>query len=173
MSKYGITVAGRLTEVCSIPNPLPSWAPDAEAFLEKMFPGKSGWQAVPDNAVNGTIDHGDGNFETPEITQRSSPVIFDSADWNEFAYAVLGEIALPESDDDDKKLLAGMDRYGAILQAARASTDNLVVAAVDQYDTEKYFRKDKVLRFLGVLNVNGDIVTDAELAAFNVQWPEV
>lgn len=134
--------------------------------------GVNSWVVVPDGTQHGALDNGDGTFTNPESHASVEPIIFDSADWKAYAYGVLGAIAAPEGTDQEK-LLAGMARYGAILKAARASTDNMVIAALDQYDTEKYFRKDKVLRFLGVLNVNGDIVTDAELAAFNVQWPEV
>jgi hypothetical protein len=64
--KYGITVAGKVTEPVNIPSPLPSWAQgDVIKFLEKMFPGKTGWKQVNDDAVPGTTDNGDGTFTNP------------------------------------------------------------------------------------------------------------
>lgn len=99
------------------------------------------------------------------------PVVFDGADWREYAYGVLGTIAMPQGTVE-QKMSAGMVRYGAILKAARASTDNGVIAALDQYDDATNFRKDKVMIFLSFLNNNGKIVTDAEIAGIAVNWPE-
>lgn len=63
--KYGIIVNGRVTEPVKIPDQLPSWAADDADFLEKMFPGKTGWVVVPDDAVPGTLANGDGTYTTP------------------------------------------------------------------------------------------------------------
>ena len=63
--KYGIVVNGRVTEPVNIPSPLPSWAASATAFLATMFPGKTGWVVIPDDAVPGTIDNGDGTYTNP------------------------------------------------------------------------------------------------------------
>lgn len=73
MARYGITVNGRVTEVCDTPSPLPAWAQDDAAFLEKMFPGKTGWKAVPNDAVNGTVDNGDGTFTNPGLPPLPTP----------------------------------------------------------------------------------------------------
>lgn len=99
------------------------------------------------------------------------PVVFDGADWREYAYSVLGEIAEP-SGTEDQKMIAGMRRYGAILNAARASVDPGTVAALDQYDDATNYRKDKVGIFLSFLNADGQIVTNAEYAAIIANWPE-
>jgi len=100
-----------------------------------------------------------------------APLVFDSADWKGYAYSVLGAIALPLGTTDEK-LAAGMRRYGAILKAARASTDDGTIAALDQYDDATNFRKDKVSIFLMFLNADGQIVTNTELAAIIGGWPE-
>ncbi len=106
----------------------------------------------------------------PLLTAAVS-VTFDSSDWKAYAYGVLGHIAAPEGSDQEK-LVAGMRRYGAILKAARASADDGTIAALDQYDTERTFRKDQVEIFLTFLNEDGEIVTDAELVAIVGGWPE-
>jgi len=111
------------------------------------------------------------------VTERAvevpdaQPVTFDSADWKGYAYAVLGTIALPLGSTDEK-LEAGMRRYGAILKAVRASTDDGTIAALDQYDDATNFRKDKVSISLTFLNADGEIVTTAELQAIIGGWPE-
>lgn len=98
------------------------------------------------------------------------PVTFDSADWKEYAYSVLGAIAVPAGNEIEQ-LAAGMRRYGAILKAARASTDEGTIAALDQYDDATNYRKDKVEIFLGFLNADNEIVTDAEFAGIVANWP--
>lgn len=100
-----------------------------------------------------------------------APRVFDSADWKEYAYKKLGEIAAP-SGNADQKMIAGMRRYGKILKDARASTDDGTIAALDQYDDATNFRKDKVSIFLTFLNDDGKIVADAELLAIVSDWPE-
>lgn len=62
--KYGITVNGRLTEVTSIPSPLPFGA-TPEEFLDIVMPGKTGWKEVPETSVNGTLDDGNGGYTDP------------------------------------------------------------------------------------------------------------
>lgn len=119
--------------------------------------------------ADGTINE---EKSRPAPSSPSTPTIFDSADWKRYAYGVLGAIAAPDGTDQEK-LLAGMSRYGAILKAARASTDNMVIAAVDQYDSESRFRKDQVIIFLKALNDDNEIVTGAEYTAIITGWPEV
>jgi hypothetical protein len=120
-------------------------------------------------------DPNDPNFgavlETDIEGPPAAPLVFDSADWKGYAYTVLGTIALPAGTSDER-LAAGMRRYGAILKAARASTDDGTIAALDQYDDATNFRKDKVSVFLSFLNADGQIVTGTELAAIVGGWPE-
>jgi len=100
------------------------------------------------------------------------PTIFDSADWQEYAYGVLGTLALPNGTTD-QKMLAGITRYGEILIDGRASVNPATVAAFEQYNRATNFRKDKVQVFLGILNADNLIVSNAEFAAIIASWPEV
>lgn len=112
-----------------------------------------------DGAIVQEINHGE-----------SVARVLDTSDWREYAYGILGDIALPNGTDDEK-MMAGIRRYGAIIKAARASDDDGTVAALDQYDDAGAYRKDKVSIFLGILNADSNIVTDAELAAIIENWP--
>jgi hypothetical protein len=98
------------------------------------------------------------------------PVTYDSADWQEFAYGVLGTVALP-AGTTEQKMLAGITRYGEILLAGRASVNPATVAAFEQYNRATNFRKDKVQVFLGILNRDSKIVTNAEFAAIIAARP--
>lgn len=91
-----------------------------------------------------------------------APLVLDGADWREYAYGVLGS----------GNAATGLARYGAILKGARASTDDSVVAALDQYANATNFRKEKVAIFLQVLVADGEIVTPTEYAAILASWPE-
>jgi hypothetical protein len=71
--KYGIIVNQRVTEPVSIPDPLPAWAEDVDAFLATMFPGYSGWVEVPDYAVPGTPTNPDGSF--PPIEEEKEEAL--------------------------------------------------------------------------------------------------
>jgi hypothetical protein len=68
-------------------------------------------------------------------------------------------------------MLAGITRYGEILLAGRASVNPATVAAFEQYNRATNFRKDKVQVFLGILNRDSKIVTNAEFAAIIAAWP--
>lgn len=164
--KYGIIVGGRVTEPVFIPRINEA---DPESWLALQFPTLSGWVPVSEDAVPGTIANGDGTFSNPTNTKQT-PVVFDSADWKGYAYGVLGAIAAPAGNELEQ-LAAGMRRYGAILKVARASTDEGTIAALDQYDDATNYRKDKVVIFLGFLNADNKIVTDAEFEAIVGSWP--
>jgi len=100
----------------------------------------------------------------------STPRVLDEAAWRDHAYAVLGALAQPNGVLEHN-LLAGLTRYGAILKAARASDDDGVVGALDQYGAlDKNFRKEKLALFLQVLASAG-IVTPLEYAAIMSTWP--
>lgn len=109
---------------------------------------------------------------TEPFVATPQPKDLSSADWQEYAYTVLGAVALPSGTAAEQQA-AGFARYGAILIAARALTSNAgVVAALEQYDRASSFRKDKVTVFLGVLNgTDPKVVTDAEFAAIIGNWP--
>lgn len=71
--KYGIIVNGRVTEPVSIPDTLSSWAQSPEAFLARMFPGRSGWVIVSEDAVPGTLSNSDGIFTNPPPAETTTP----------------------------------------------------------------------------------------------------
>ena len=98
-------------------------------------------------------------------------VVLDGAEWREYAYRQLGAILAPAGDDAQKDA-AGLTRYGGILKDGRASTDDTVIAAFDQYDDASRFRQDKVTIFLTVLLIAG-ILTQAEFDAIINNWPEM
>ena len=98
-------------------------------------------------------------------------VVLDGAEWREYAYRQLGAILAPAGDDAQKDA-AGLTRYGGILKDGRASTDDTVIAAFDQYDDASRFRQDKVTIFLSVLLIAG-ILTQAEFDAIINNWPVV
>ena len=173
--KYGIIVNGRVTEATEIPDPLPAWANDTQSFLDKVFPNlaDAAWIQIPDDVVSGATDDGDGSYTNPvESTQPTQPVTFDSADFQEYAYGILGTLAVPNGTTD-QKMIAGITRYGEILLAGRASVNPATVAAFEQYNRAVSFKKEKVQIFLGILNADSEIVTDDELEAIIGYWPEV
>lgn len=139
-------------------------------FPAEWLAGQPPFIQVPDGTQNYAADNGDGTFTSPPDAP-TSPLVLDSADWKGYAYTVLGSIALPLGTTDEK-LAAGMRRYGAILKAARASTDDGTIAALDQYDDATNFRKDKVSIFLSFLNADGEIVTTTEFQSIIGGWPE-
>ena len=62
--KYGIIVNSRVTEPVTIPT---AGASDPLAWLEKQFPGFTGWVLVSDDAVPGATYNGTGSSTNPEI----------------------------------------------------------------------------------------------------------
>lgn len=151
----------------------------SKAVIESMFVASlisawdnagEGFSECPADAEHGDTDNGDGTVTKPPPLP-SKPVVFNGADWREYAYRKLGEVALPAGTPAQQDM-AGLVRYGGILKAARASTDDGVIAALDQYDDATNFRKEKVLVFLGLLNsTDPKIVTDAEFADIMTYWP--
>lgn len=126
---------------------------------------------VPDGTQHGAMPNGDGTYTNPANPQPQADVVFDKADFKEYAYGVLGTIALPNGTAQ-QKLEAGLARFGAIIMAADASTDASVFAAYDQYKDANSYRKEKVSVFLGIL-VTATIVTNTEYAAIISNWPTV
>jgi hypothetical protein len=165
MTKYARIKEGHLIDVWRVPEDYP----DIETRDRCL--GAEGWIEVPDDKVHGATANADGTFTNPPAhSDTPVPVVFDSADWKAYAYGVLGAIAAPNGTQM-QKLQAGMRRYGAILKAARASTDEGTIAALDQYDDATNYRQDKVQVFLGFLNADAKIVTDTEFAAIIGNWP--
>lgn len=168
----------RIHEIVDVPMTLPEWAPDDESFLARLFPNITGWFVVADYAANGDIVNVDGSITKPDLPPQDVRYkTLDAAEWRDFAYVVLGNLQpvdIPDDATDEEAaqlvLLAGLRRYGAILKAARASDDEGVIAALDQYDIAENFQKDRVLLFLGALE-DAQIVEALETIAIASNWP--
>lgn len=97
-------------------------------------------------------------------------VVFEDDAWEDYAYAKLGAIALPDGTTE-QQYNAGMVRYGAILIAGRTSTEPAVAAAFNRYNRAKTFRKGEATKFLSLLkSVNPKIVEDNEFTAIIGDW---
>lgn len=119
--KYGIVVNGRVTEPVEIPNPLPVWAADVTAFLAKMFPGKTGWVAVSEDAVPGATYVGPGVSTNPAVPE-GTPQRWDAYDFK-MRFTVEERIAIRAASKTDAVVEDFMD----MLDTA-AATGTLIVA---------------------------------------------
>lgn len=74
--RYAIEVLSgyetRLTEVIHIPDPLPDWAENVEAFLAIQCPTQTGFIQVADDNVNGAVKQEDGTYLNPSIQEPPS-----------------------------------------------------------------------------------------------------
>jgi hypothetical protein len=84
--KFGIIVNGRVTEPVTIPA---QHEAAAAAWLAKQFPTLVGWFVVHDDAVPGTIDHGDGRFKNPEPPNTKAAVLLSATAFMDVAIAGL------------------------------------------------------------------------------------
>lgn len=157
----------RLTNVVDIPNPLPLWATDAEAFLAKMFPDFTGFIRVADDAVSGATKQQDGSYQNPLIALEPGP--------NNLGNPYFG-----------KQPLETKDFYGLVGQALSAArfkrllTDShflwvgKVLDHVDHVDPD-----DKAGQFLKIIAflqaTDGDdaakLITAQEVAGIMGAWP--
>lgn len=169
MTTVARIVDGYAVDVCVTPPAL------SERFASAWLAQQTFYNA-PDGTNNGrpgTVNP-DGSVTwgaNPSSPPAPAPVprVLNGADWKDYAYGVLGALVAPAGTDQEKAL-AGLRRYGAILKAARASVDDGVVGALDQYDDAVNFRKDKVEMFLAVL-MGAGIVTLTEYNAIADNWP--
>lgn len=68
--------------------------------------------------------------------------------------------------------MAGVARYGEVIQQARASIDPLVIATMERYALASSFERDDVAAFLDVLVADGGVnLTQAERDAVVNGWP--
>jgi len=118
--------------------------------------------------INGKIEQ---IWSPPAPLPEPAPVVFNSADWQEYAYGVLGTLAVPNGSFQEK-LESGLERYGEIILAARNSVAPKTVASYEQYRRAENFRLDKVTLFLQVLVADGQIVTPTEYTAIIASWPK-
>ena len=95
MSKYGRLVKHgdehRLVDVIDIPATMPDWAEDADAFCRKLFPDFD-MVPVPDDAVSGAVDKGNGTYKAPPVVIVQAPIPTQKDELVAKAQAVLDSI---------------------------------------------------------------------------------
>lgn len=158
----------RLLDVVEIPNPLPSWAADAPAFLAKQFPTLNNWFVLNEDVGNGAVEQGNGSFVQPVVV-KTRPITATRDQAADHILAVLGGIA----------------RRGEVLKALKASTIATAVDIVDQLATRQRFTKAEIKAILQFCR-NNDLpsadttpanparkIEAAEIASSDALWPEV
>ena len=112
-----------------------------------------------------TIHHNDPNDplfgQVTTIITADPPIVAKVLSKTEFAdhcYAQLGGG------------ITGIDRFGAILKAAAASTNNGVYAALDRYKSANTIQKDNTSTFIALLQSDG-ILTQQEADNVINNWP--
>ena len=114
---------------------------------------------LPDGTLDHATDNGDGTYTNPQIP--TLPVIYKTLSKTEFAdhcYAQLGGG------------ITGIDRFGAILKAAAASTNDGVYAALDRYKSANTIEKANASTFIALLQSDG-ILTQQEANNVVNNWP--
>lgn len=86
--QYGAEV--RIVDVVEIPSRLPAWAANAEAFLEKMFPGYTGWFLLQQDVTNGAVEQANGSFVQPDISLPSTHRVLDGRRLRKLVIAAWG-----------------------------------------------------------------------------------
>lgn len=162
--KYGIPVNGRVTEPVCIP---PSKEADPLAWLAKQFPGYSGWVPVSEDCVPGATYNGPGDSTNPPMP--APPVV--PATLSKTAFMDLCETAFGGGT-------TGRARFGKIIKACAASTDDEVRFVYERYQGALTFDKTKVFGFFTLLINKGvglvdPAVSTTERTAVNNGWPNV
>jgi hypothetical protein len=156
MATYGKIANKKTFDVFTTPDPLPPWASDDATFVARLRPGSI---LLPEGTENSATDNGDGTYTN---TPRPIPhVIYKTLSKTEFAdhcYAQLGGG------------ITGIDRFGAILKAASASTNDGVYAALDRYKSANTIQKDNAAIFIALLQSDG-ILTQQEANNVINKWP--
>jgi len=161
--KYARTLNGRLYEVTTIEDPLPSWAPDVVTWLEKIYPNTHAqFFAVPDDNVSGATDNGDGTYTNPTLPTPpvlpALPAILSSTAFQDVTETALGGGS------------TGRTRFGEIIRAMSSSADDEVLAVSKRYDKSLTFERAKVSALLTLL-VSKGIVQASERSAVLAAWP--
>jgi len=182
MSKYGRPVDHsaaqngsdiRMIDVVEVPDPLPSWAANAAAWLAKQFPTLTGFVQIPDSIqpcakYNGGGHMTAGNYTAPLTV--TMPRVLDSSGWMEHAFKSLGKVALPNGTDAQKRA-AGVARYGAIVKAVRASEVDAHAGADEAYQNAMRrgrFTKTGVGEYLTLIS---SLLVEGELTEIIGTWP--
>jgi hypothetical protein len=171
--KYGIIVNGRVTEPVSVPDQLPNWADSPITFLLKLFPGKTGWVLVSDDAVPGTIANNDGTFETvvPPAPQKPTPTLSSTG----FMDVAIAGIAAANNSGQG----AAEARFQEIIEAARdySNPGNEITSKRVRYVHSRYIKAvtyDKnVVAGMLILFRSASVgnITAGEAAGIIAAWP--
>ena len=159
MAIYGKIVGGKTIDVFNtrdVYGDLPTWASTDQDFVDRLRPGSI---LLPDGTLDHATDNGDGTYTNPPIP--TPLVIYKTLSKTEFAdycYKQLGDG------------ITGIDRFGAILKAASASTNDGVYAALDRYKSANTIEKANASIFIALLQSDG-ILTQQEANNVINNWP--
>lgn len=118
------------------------------------------FQEVPEGTMHGAKDNGDGTFTNPEPPTQITYQTMEKIDFMDHVYACLGGG------------LDGIAAFGAILMEARASTDPMVVAAMERYASANTFNRDESSVFLDILVAASDVTfSQAQKDKIIADWP--
>jgi len=161
MAIYGKIVGSKTIDVFNTRDAygnLPEWAATDQEFVDNLRPGSI---LLPDGTLDNATDNGDGTYTNPPIPAQI--VIYKTLskiEFSDYCYAQLGDG------------IAGVDRFGAILKAAAASTDDGVYACLDRYESSNTIEKYNASIFIGLLQSDG-IMTQEEANNIINNWPVV
>lgn len=162
MAIYGKIVGGKTIDVFNTRDAsgnLPEWASTDQDFVDRL---RQGSILLPDGTLDHATDNGDGTYTNPPIpTLPTLPVIYKTlskTEFSDYCYAQLGGG------------ITGIDRFGAILKAAAASTNDGVYAALDRYKSANTIQKDNTATFIALLQSDG-ILTQQEADNVINNWP--
>lgn len=138
---------------------------DLATRFHPVWLSKNPFTEVPDGTLHGAKDNGDGTFSNPVIVQPALiDLILSKSDFIDHCSAQLGSAA------------TGQVRFGAIIAAARASTDGAVAFGISKYDSLSAVTKAQAQAFFTAIRQaglpGGAIVTVAEITAIVTNWPK-
>lgn len=152
----------RLIDVVEVPNPLPPWAADDSAFLNKMYaPFRAEWEAneewfvaVPDDALAGATDDGDGTYTNPsDPAGPSRPVELGDRAFRKLCQGTIG-----------------FEAFGNIITAARESDDGNARGVYAAWLKAETFSKSDVESLTTKL-VDAEIMTSEQRTTLLGGWP--
>lgn len=128
--------------------------------LNRGLPG-GGFVVVPDEAVHGAKDNGDGTFTNPSPSNPSkAPLILSASGFQDTCVAGLGGNSVGEA------------RFGAIIRAMASSNDDLVFSIYQRFVKSTTFDRQKSGQMLTVLvQKNIANLTAQERTAILAEWP--
>lgn len=158
MTTYARLINGYAVDVVTTP----------PALTERFHPewlARQNFVVVPDGTKNNAADNGDGTFTNPPppVIQMVDRLLA-KADLISHLIAQLGGNS------------AGNSRFGAIIAAAKNSTDPAVAGMYEQYRELPAFTKAQAQAFLTAIRASGvpagAAVTIAEITAVVANWPQ-